>query len=453
MAAEPLLDSFAERIDALGLDRPGTRLLVALSGGCDSVVLLHLLRFGAPGVDVCAAHFDHAMREGSRADANWVMGLCEAWGVPLLSERARVAPRNETEARSARHDFFRRAAAEMGATHLATAHHADDQAETVLFRILRGTGPAGVVGIAPLSAACTVRPLLPFWRTEIRRYARQNGLRWREDPTNRCGSATRNRIRRHILPLLERTVASGARRNLVRLAELSAEDEASWEALLGGGGAEVRREGGALLVASDLFRDYDGPVAARVLRSLLRHFGVVLDRTGTRLALQFIMSAPSGREIRLAGSLRMSTEFGVVRIEPIMPPPGSDHPLALPGPQGEGCSRIGGRELRARWREGAPPPPAPSDAEACIVSLDLSSVRFPLLLRGWRAGDRIRTPAGTKKLKKLFGERRIPRSARAGTPVLTAADGRVLWVAGVELAADLHPVNGRPVLHLTIIDD
>src|ERR1044071_5937228 len=158
----PITDRFLETLRALGI-AGDARVLVALSGGADSVALLHLLRFGSPdaGRALFAAHFDHAMRPESAGDAAWVAGLCRAWGVPLVSGRADAGLRTEEEARDARYAFLRQAREEARAEWIATAHHADDQAETVLFRVLRGTGIAGLAGIPAVDAPRgLVRPLL-----------------------------------------------------------------------------------------------------------------------------------------------------------------------------------------------------------------------------------------------------------------------------------------------------
>ncbi|HUH11935.1 MAG TPA: tRNA lysidine(34) synthetase TilS, partial [Longimicrobiales bacterium] len=144
--ARPGAASLAQRLRghlaASALLRPDDAVLVALSGGRDSMVLLHLLRFALPELRLRlrAAHFDHAMRPGSAADADWVRGVCRAWAVPLVEERATDAPRTEAEARAHRYAFLRRAAARAPDARVATAHHADDQAETVLFRAIRGAG-------------------------------------------------------------------------------------------------------------------------------------------------------------------------------------------------------------------------------------------------------------------------------------------------------------------------
>jgi tRNA(Ile)-lysidine synthase len=434
------VDRFRRSLDALRMRGTDAHVLVAVSGGCDSVSLLHLLRFAAddPNLQVTAAHFDHAMRAGSERDAAWVWGLCAAWGVPLAQGRAETPPRTEEEARDARYAFLHHAQAEAGATHLATAHHADDQAETVLFRVLRGTGLPGLVGIPPAGDGGLVRPLLPFWRAEILRYARSAGLAWREDPTNALADPARNRIRLRLLPEIERHLAPGARRSLARLAELAREDAEAWDAVLAPVLADVLREDeGALVLVRERLAVYDWRVAARVLRAALRRVGVRPDRAGTRLALQFISHAPSGRTC-LARLERAADEA------PIAPP---DEPLVIErADAGEARFRIGGAEWTARWcTEGEG---GVDDERTMRMAID--RVRFPLTLRARAPGDRVRTRAGTRPLKKLLCEARVPLRKRGTLPVLADAAGAVLWVPGVARAEGCAPAPGEPSITLSV---
>ncbi len=458
---ESLQADFRKQLETLGLLHPAAHLLVGVSGGCDSISLLHLLCFSSQKLRLrlTAAHFDHAMRPGSERDAHWVAGVCTAWEVVLVSERAARPLRSEQDARRGRYAFLRRTARDVGATHILTAHHADDQAETVLFRILRGTGLTGLSGI-PAHARGLVRPLLPFWRAELECYARARGLRWREDPTNRSHDPRRNFIRLELLPRIEEALAPGARRHLVQLAELAGEAEAGWREILASlEAAAIREEGEALLLARSTFHDYGPAISSRVLRKALRRMGIVLDSPGTRRALQFITGASSGRELPLPGGARMAVEFDTVRIEATaeIPP---DAPLLIPDAVsaggGAGEARIGGRGYRACWKV-APWEEAGGEEDlergSWSVALGVTSLDFPLLLRGWAPGDRIRLAAGTKKLKKLFTERRVPRSERRNRPLLADRQDRVLWVAGVAQAPAAAPRSGEHALFLTIADD
>lgn len=447
-------DRFRRSLDALGVRGADAHVLVAVSGGCDSVSLLHLLRFAADdaGVRVTAAHFDHGMRPGSGHDADWVRGLCRAWEVPLREARAETPPRTEEEARDARYAFLRRARAEAGATHLATAHHADDQAETVLFRVLRGTGLPGLAGIRPRDETGLIRPLLPFPRAEIVRYARGAGLAWREDPSNALDDFARNRIRHGLLPWIERRLAPGARRSLARLADLAREEEEAWDAVLAPVLADVlREEEGALVLVRERLAAYDWRIAVRALRAALRRLGSAPDRAGTRMALEFISHAPSGRVHTLPGGVRITTEFGLARLErapgraPHAPP---DEPLVIrrDTPAGEARFRIGGAEWTARWCAGG----EGGVEDERTMRLAIDRVRFPLTLRGRAPGDHVRTRAGTRPLKKLLGEARVPVRRRGTLPVLADATGAVLWVPGVARAAECAPEPGEPSITLAV---
>jgi tRNA(Ile)-lysidine synthase len=448
-----LPDRFLDTLRSLELVSSDVHLLVALSGGCDSVLLLYLLRFHAEadGPRITAAHFDHGMRAGSAADARWVQGLCRAWSVPLVLGRAKSRLRTETDARDARHRFLRAAAGDAGTTHIATAHHADDQAETVLFRILRGTGLKGLGGIDQISAAGIVRPLLPFWRDELERHARSAGLRWRTDPTNFSLDPARNRIRHAVLPQLERTIAPSARRNLVRLAGLAREAEAGWEAMLAPLERSLVTEAdGAVMLARQPFREYHPALAARLLRMVLQRFNFTPSRAGTRVALQFITDAPSGKQLQLPGGLRLATEFDRLRISRSAEPDADEAlQIAAADVRGSGVLRLGGIRFCVVWGSDED---AESAGEPCWrAEFDAAALAFPLLLRGWSAGDRIRLHAGSRRLKKLFGDRRVPQSERSRIPLLVGADGVVHWVAGVVQSPASQARPGRDALYIAIV--
>ena len=202
MTATPsLVERFRASLAGEGGPGPGDKVVVALSGGLDSCVLLHLLRFAAPAhLDVVVAHYDHGIRRGSAADALWVRGLCEAWSVPLRTERSGEAAGSEDAAREARYDFLERIRREVSASSVLVGHHADDQAETVLFRVLRGTGISGLAAIPRSRDPAIFRPLLGFWREELEVYARRVHLAWRHDPSNDELDYARNALRHRLLP-------------------------------------------------------------------------------------------------------------------------------------------------------------------------------------------------------------------------------------------------------------
>lgn len=442
----PLAVRFAAHVRDRSPVADGDRIVIAVSGGIDSMVLLHLLRFTPelPALDLVAAHLDHAMREGSAADALWLRGVCAAWGIPLETERLGAPPAGEAAARQSRYAFLERVRQERGARLCVTAHHGDDQAETVLFRAVRDGEPRGLVGIRERRGPHLWRPLLPFERAEIRAYGQSVHLTWREDPTN-LEPFARNVLRHGILPEIEARVAPAARRSLRRLARRIAEDQEAWKSLSNvlRRAADVRPESrGFSLGRSALLRLHPA-VRGRLLRELAEALGARLSEAGTRLAVEFTSSGLSGRRVQPCGGLELRRDLERLVLARTGPTP-IDAPVEIPeAGEGSAVARIGGVSWRVRWSRGAS---APAGGE----SFRAHGLRFPLAVRGRKPGDRSRLDYGTKKVKKLLLEARIPAAQRAGVPLLADGHGNVLWVVGVARSADALPQEGQEVLTIEI---
>ena len=442
-----LVARFSRQLTSDGTLAPGDRLVVALSGGVDSTVLLHLIRFtpNLPPFEVLAAHFDHRMRPTSGEDRLWVTGLCRAWGVPLLTGEAESPPASEAEARHGRYGFLREVKDRERATWVLTGHHGDDQAETVLFRVVRGTGLRGLAGIPRERDPGVYRPLLPFSREELLDYARNRGIRFLQDPTNRELTNPRNFLRHQTLPQLQDGPAPRVKESLRRLARLARENEDAWESLLPGLlDGVLEEEGGEVFIVRAGLLAYHPAVQTRLLREILQRSGIELDEAGTRAAVEFTRSGASGRVLTLPGDARLSRDFHRFRLGAVRTP-GGDQPLILSEPVGGSRGfQVGGCSFQAVWGLEDP------EDDHAVVEIPLSGVVFPLIVRGWLPGDRIHLPYGTKKLKKLFAEASIPVDQRSRTPVLQDGAGRVLWVAGVASSTFVQAREGSGTLFLGI---
>jgi tRNA(Ile)-lysidine synthase len=426
---------FRDHVLASGVVSPGDTVVVALSGGRDSVTLAHLLRF-APGLAplrLVTAHVDHRMRPDSGADADWVRGLAAAWSLEHRATRLDPPGRSEEEARRRRYAFLETVRSEAGAVAVVTAHHADDQAETVLFRAVRGSGMAGLRGIRERRRPRVWRPLLRFSREDLRVYAHGARLSWREDPSNR-EPWPRNVIRKEILPRLEEAVAPGASGALVRLARLARDNEEGWDSLLPGllEAAGLREERGGWSVERSAMEGFHPAVRARLLRVMARRLEVTPSEVGTRLAVEFTSSGASGRWVPLGGDVRLVRDLDRLRVERIAGHP-PDVTVTIPAPgEGSGRAVLGGRAFQVTWSRAG-------DAAAVEGGFGAAGLRFPLTVRGPRPGDRMVLEYGTKKVKKLLLEARVSARERGRTPLLVDADGAVLWVVGVRRSGRAEP--------------
>ena len=335
--SESFVDRVRDTIAAHEMLTPGERVLVAVSGGPDSVALLHLL--SALGYETVVAHLDHMTRDGgSAADAQFVEALANELNIPFVVEREDVesvakqsADSFEQAARKARYSFFERAAAKHGCASIATGHSADDVAETVLWRMLRGTSVDGIGGIPPVRAlgkARVVRPLIACGREAILGYLASHSFAFREDSSNSDPRFLRNRIRHELLPLLRREFNPKVDDALVRLATLARDDMAIVAAAFDPFWSECVADG----VGIDRERFSEGTEALQrrvIQRFAHRETGVELTFERTESARQFVLAGRTGAQFDLGGIALVNTRTSTR----ILGDPSCEEPvpLAIPG--------------------------------------------------------------------------------------------------------------------------
>jgi tRNA(Ile)-lysidine synthase len=426
-------------------------LLLGVSGGVDSVVLLDLLwRFGpTEGRCLQVAHLDHQIRPQSHQDADFVQDLCDKLGVPCRVERIDVPGLArerrlslETAGREARRDLLLRFAAETGASRIVLAHHRDDQAETFLLRLLRGTGRTGLAGMAELQGIWW-RPLLGFSREQILAYAGARKLSWVEDSTNAETAYRRNRIRHNLLPELAGYNPQISRR-LASLSQQFQLEEDFWRQHLAEIWPEVllNQEDG-LRLRRQVLVGLHPAVKMRALREGVRR--VRGDLHGIEFvhleALSSLLQAKSPQlELDLPGCWA-ARRYDQLWLRPSKPETAAfnlvlqlDKPLRLPD----------GRFLLARLCE-------ENVSESDIqVAFELSALEFPLQVRSPLAGDRFWPSGmvGRKKLKNFMIDMKLEQEQRQSVP-LVLNRGEILWVVGYRRSA-LAPVADQPSQRLVL---
>jgi len=458
--------------------RAGERVGVAVSGGADSVALLLLLLElrDELGIVLSVVHLNHKLRgKASDADEKFVARLAENLELPFHTESADVARKARREkanledaARRARYDFFSRLVAQEQADVVAVAQTMDDQAETVLAHILRGTGLAGLAGIHPRTM-CVVRPLLGVRRTELREYLRAKKQKWREDATNQDTTRTRARIRKKLLPLLERQFQPAVVEHLVSLAEFAREDEEFLEQLARERCDALAKKGlgGKRIAIADLLlpmakSDFNTEFAedavkeekscALTKRMLLRLIYECKRGTGQIMArhvaavLDLARRGQNGKSLQLPGGAEVRREHhelvfltqtfrrinGRSRVQKIS---AADYEHKIDFRNGDVSLRVpqAGCVFRLRvidWLAKR------GDTKESGAVLDRDRLRSPLVLRNWRPGDKLQ-PVGHQKphkLKRLLNEKRVSRWEREGWPVVTSG-GVLVWARGFPAAA------------------
>jgi len=424
------------------LAEPG-RAVVAVSGGADSLALLDLLAALAPdlGLDLVVAHADHGIHPASaqvaarvRAVAATRYGLATTVGELALGPGA-----SETKARTARYRFLRAVQEERGARYLVTAHHADDQVETVLQRMLRGTAPAGLAGIPARGARGLVRPLLPFRRGELRVYALSRALAPYDDPANADPRHTRSWLRATLVPAIIERLGPDAPLALLDVARHARDELRAWDVVLDElPGLEAQVSQGAFDVARRVLSGYDKCLAGRVLRAVAARAGMRLPPGAAGRLVRFAAAAASGRRLDVPGGLVAEAAFGRLVVY---------QPKAVPGARvlrGAAGEESFGR-FRVTWRrEPAPRRIVRNGWTTWLAAGDLG-------LRASFDGDRLRPlgGAGRRKVSRLLMEAKVGRGERAAYPVVVAA-GDVAWVPGICRGAVALPAPGSESVRVDV---
>ncbi len=430
-AAGPILQTLAAFLEARL--RPGSRLCVGLSGGVDSVVLLHALdrlRRSGLQIDLSAIHVDHGLSRNSGAWADFCGDFCRRLQVPLEIARVEV-PRVSGEglegaARRVRHAAFAACRADC----LALAHHRDDQAETVLFRLLRGAGVAGAAGMPaerPLSdGPRLMRPLLDVSRSLIVRYAEEHSLAWIEDESNRDSHYRRNYLRREVMPRIA-VQFPGAARALARAARHFAEATELLDELAKADRAGLSSECGRIELAR--FNALSSPRARNLLRSELLASGFrAPEARWLDEALRQLKTATAGSQTCIA---TVDGEVHAYR--------GELYVLAQ-RPAVAGLSLPWNGELGLAWGDGRV---AFVDRTGRGISRRLLAAA-PVVLRVRQGGERLRPDARrpARPLRKLLQEAAVPPWERARLPLLYCAE-RLVWVAGLGVDAEFACAPGE----------
>jgi tRNA(Ile)-lysidine synthase len=450
--ADPLLARVFRTIERHGMLASGDTVLAGVSGGADSVALVDILCALAPAFDIqiAVAHLDHGLRpEAAEEEAALVRRLARRLGLACHVDRLAPPGRRgslEERLRRLRYAFFERTAAAYGYSKIAVGHHADDNAEAVLMHLLRGTGIRGLAGIPPVRDRRIVRPLIEIRRADILAYLQRRGLPFAEDTSNTDPRFERNRIRHHLIPLLQRQYNPAVVDALNRLAALCHEEEAWLRSRL----EPLAADAMASLSASGV--DLDArkllaqarPVQRRLVRAALGRWQGHLRRLSAdhvEALLALLARETTGSGLDLPNRVRAERTTTLLRFRRSPARNATERPSPVPA-YAYKVESVGRLPLRLHVPEAGctllfsrvPPPEADQmpASDRHIVLLDMDRIAFPLTIRNCRAGDRLHPfgMQGTQKLKNLFINSRVPRERRRRLPLLVSGDA-IVWVVGV----------------------
>lgn len=446
---DPVLEAVSSTIARYDMINEGDTVVLAVSGGADSTALMHIFASLAPQMKLTlvAAHLNHGIREADAyEDAEFVKKEAERLGIKCVIKKVNVPETCaqlrmgvEEAARKARYEFLEKVARDTNADRIAVAHNSDDQVETVLINLIRGTGPDGLAGM-PLIRGKIVRPLIGINRDDIESYLNRNGIKWRIDETNLQSIYTRNKVRLELIPYLQENFNPRIKEAVISLSEL------------------VRDETAVIRNATDdLFRaavQESFPDKVVINAEMLRNSEVAIQRRCIRIAIDkvkgdlrdieydqieliiskvkshenFNLTLPSGRVYAALSDDKLSIfrlqKFIEIDVERELSVPGRTKVPEL------GISII---------TEPVDPSTRPSTPNQAVI--DLQKLAGPLVVRTWKPGDRIQPfgMTGQKKLQDIFMDKKVPRADRSKTAVITDGE-KIVWVTGL-VASELVKVT------------
>jgi len=436
-----LLQRIENSIQSRRLLKRVGKILVAVSGGLDSMVLLHALeKLSAQHKwKLTVAHFNHQLRgRASDADEKLVRKTAAAMKLPFMAGRADVKEFTrksklsiEMAARKLRHDYFARVARGRKIKAVAFAHHADDQVELFFLRLLRGAGGEGLAGMKWLSLSpanpkiMIIRPLLDLSKEELRQFARENKIRFRDDATNFSSDFLRNRIRGKLLPLLRKNYQPGLDKAVLRVMEIvGAESE-----FIGSVASSLRLDSVRPQAEHYNFENLPAAIQRRVLQSQLAGLGVAAN-----FDLIEQLREPARKLVSVGPGFSVSRdETGVLKVRRQQSPEFDANELQINLAGGTSGANFSGVKFNWNFVNG---PAERAPRRTGRESFDADKIGIKIILRHWRAGDRFQ-PIGLKsasKLQDLFTNAKIPRGRRRGLIVAESAGGEIFWVEGLRIS-------------------
>ena len=429
---------FARVLDAIALDRGPW--LIAVSGGLDSTALLLLIaELGPPrGIEPVVAHVDHGIHPASADVAKLVAGHAKRLGLPFVSEKLTLgADASETLARQFRYLSLHRMARDAGARGIMTAHHANDQVETVLMRVLKGSGPAGLAGMDVMTPSGIVRPLLRFPLAYLASVVAESGVKVWEDPANADPVHLRSWLRTEVLPMLRERIPE-VYSNLHEVAGHARDQRDAWDALLDAlPGLDLRHEG-TVSVAVEPWLTGDAALARQLLAAVGRRAGTRLSQSALGRALALVQGGASGRRAELHAGWVAELSFGRLVLGR-----GNAEEPPVESLQGD-LGRIVWNGWEIRWRRSSA---GELERQGYVTWVSPG----PLDVGTLQPGDRMQPLGfgGHRPLVPLFQDAKVPVLERRRWPVVRR-DGEVVWVPGICRSASFAPAPQAPSIELQV---